>query len=1128
MKKRGQLTLESAYNSPIILIEPEASIERFWVVYSKLDLFLYKSGQIHVFNFQSNGLRKWDLGSREPLSHYRTFDFAREVQWVQVEKWCVFFGTSSGELFVYGEDYLNTGLLGLGQTVRTTNGIQQVYIADNSAKIKGFVVDKKYCLALMEGGDLYFWGSFNKAEGENIEGAEGKKSYFPVLVHRGVGEDKVFCKGKYVYLFNRDKGIIRTFGLFDKSEKGENIVKSGVEGLRGWGVEVLRIGEDGVWFYDNVGGQTRLLVRDNKEEVSVLAEGFDPSTFMILDFCMCFLEGSDGDKIRRIEFNGVNPRRNRRETIELPKGVLVSREGPMMNRNSMFGFLELEVDGLRASGVEGLSQGELKIGEWVFETLLIKRGEGGSVRGWEETESAKGSLSGGYTLNSEESNKVEHSMMKVIAPRSMTMRSRGDDIGKPEFFTERPRRVESLKGDESLEGRDESLRGYYDTLKDRDESLIGRVEGLRGPYESMRERIDSFRLDGSHPKRFDSPPRGDSATLLDGTSFVDRLRLYRRAVQFGDSTPTPTAQKLESLRNRLESLRTRPSATRPEPEDSDPFGSHRASLSNSDPRHPPTETVRPSIPKAAANSAFLCLHALTFSPLREGLQAMKEPTKRWVALTKLAKMVNSKVRRAVEGLRCSAAARRKLSVIFCAERKRIASLVIDDLVLLARVGAGGKRLVKGIIEAMKGKQVAVMRELVKRPRRSKADLIRAIKDSESLVLHGTGEKHELVRAEALGVEGLRVEALRGESVQLESNIHRHEPMRVDQVENKQVREGLRSSCFACNLSALNNSTARNDDNLLFSDFKPARSIALLEQRRGSQELGGRSPDNFHKLFGQQEPNQSSVVVNKYAPGDDPAALAAFPTPEGRRDPSPPTVGCRVEGLRGSSQEGKTHSPIPGVEVCGVEGLRAPVLEGCGRRLEDHFDFEAHNSLQELFKNESFSRLDLTSYLKESLPETEFAKYCDIIFNSKKKINYNFSFERVNDSGAKKKLSTRGEDDYDESINIERILKDSDQLLPTPAKTRRSETTFLNIINIEKDTNTDFEPNIIIQPLSTQPLNTQHLNTSTPGPNPDIPPPRLRPPSPATHSPQRGSHPQAASSRNPRGIHSEGQLHALGQ
>lgn len=49
------------------------------------------------------------------------------------------------------------------------------------------------------------------------------------------------------------------------------------------------------------------------------------------------------------------------------------------------------------------------------------------------------------------------------------------------------------------------------------------------------------------------------------------------------------------------------------------------------------------------------------------------------------------------------------------------------------------------------------------------------------------------------------------------------------------------------------------------------------------------------------------------------------------------------------------------------------------------------SVPELQRNDSMSRIEMSSYLKESVPDSEFMKYCELIFNSKN-VNYNFSFD----------------------------------------------------------------------------------------------------------------------------------------
>ena len=52
-----------------------------------------------------------------------------------------------------------------------------------------------------------------------------------------------------------------------------------------------------------------------------------------------------------------------------------------------------------------------------------------------------------------------------------------------------------------------------------------------------------------------------------------------------------------------------------------------------------------------------------------------------------------------------------------------------------------------------------------------------------------------------------------------------------------------------------------------------------------------------------------------------------------------------------------------------------------------------NSLREMHKNDSMSKIDMNSCLKESVPDSDFIKYCEMVFNSKK-INYNFSLDNI--------------------------------------------------------------------------------------------------------------------------------------
>ena len=52
-----------------------------------------------------------------------------------------------------------------------------------------------------------------------------------------------------------------------------------------------------------------------------------------------------------------------------------------------------------------------------------------------------------------------------------------------------------------------------------------------------------------------------------------------------------------------------------------------------------------------------------------------------------------------------------------------------------------------------------------------------------------------------------------------------------------------------------------------------------------------------------------------------------------------------------------------------------------------------HSLQEMNRNESLSRIEMNSCLKESVPDSEFLKYCEMVFNAKK-INYNFSLDNI--------------------------------------------------------------------------------------------------------------------------------------
>lgn len=97
-----------------------------------------------------------------------------------------------------------------------------------------------------------------------------------------------------------------------------------------------------------------------------------------------------------------------------------------------------------------------------------------------------------------------------------------------------------------------------------------------------------------------------------------------------------------------------------------------------------------------------------------------------------------------------------------------------------------------------------------------------------------------------------------------------------------------------------------------------------------------------------------------------------------------------------------------------------------------------NSMAQLQKNDSMSKIDINSCMKESVPDSEFIKYCELIFNSKK-IHYNFSLDNIDIFRGSRQKTENEIDRYDSTSFIENSpnFRDIDQLMQFARKMNNS-------------------------------------------------------------------------------------------
>lgn len=95
----------------------------------------------------------------------------------------------------------------------------------------------------------------------------------------------------------------------------------------------------------------------------------------------------------------------------------------------------------------------------------------------------------------------------------------------------------------------------------------------------------------------------------------------------------------------------------------------------------------------------------------------------------------------------------------------------------------------------------------------------------------------------------------------------------------------------------------------------------------------------------------------------------------------------------------------------------------GGSVSDNKDelFEHSQLFLEFWRNESFSRTDLGSYLKDSVPEAEFLKYCEFLFNPQKN-GLNLSLENVLESTSRKFKNKREstQQDFSEKKELDNL------------------------------------------------------------------------------------------------------------